>query len=299
MFALSHADGSHAPASPVAFLPPVPLPPAARAAAAASSARRPARRSRGHFKQVLTPSSCASTSLPSSYDDMRKEAVAAALEAVSAGEKLIELNFPPVPNMATAALNELLDANRSFAREFLFSCRPRFPPSTLHAVFPDASEARLAARYYGPDRPFLISALPTRDAPPFVADNPPGLVVVVSPGFNVSEWIAMEKLEGQLPVIAINADLDKVRGGYYPRLFYPGLHAVKDRFLSRFKETYYLKMFSNGGTLLRRLPDVWRLFYQQRDGEVVQVWEGEQRPDFRDVEKLLAQTRAEDLAESI
>lgn len=227
---------------------------------------------------------------------MRAHATESALAAVSAGEKLIEISFPPVSNMATAALNELLDSNRSYARDFLFACRPRFPPSTLHAVFPDAAEARLAARYYGPDRPFFISALPGKERPAFTDDNPPGLIVVVSPGFNVSEWIAMEKLEGSLPVIAINADLDKVRGGYYPRLFYPGLHAVKDRFLSRFCETYYLKMFSNGGTLLRRYPDIWRLFYRSRSGEVMEVWSGEQRPEFKDVERLLVETREKDVA---
>jgi hypothetical protein len=32
-------------------------------------------------------------------------------------------------------------------------------------------------------------------------------------------------------MVVLNGGLDKVRGGYYPRLFYPGLHAAKDKFL--------------------------------------------------------------------
>lgn len=237
------------------------------------------------------------TPLPPSFDAMRQQATDAALAAVSAGHNLIELSFPAVPRIATAALNQLLDANRAYAKQFLFACRPRLTTANLYAVFQEPAEARLAAKAYGPDMPFDICSLPKKDTqiPSFVSSKSDGLIVVVQPGFNVDEWIAMERLEGSLPIVAINPDLDKVRGSYYPRLFYPNLHKVKDRFLSRFVEAYYLKPLSNGGTLYRCYPGEWKLFYSRRDGSTSEVASYTQRPSFRTVEQLLTKYRQEEL----
>jgi hypothetical protein len=126
------------------------------------------------------------------------------------------------------------------------------------------------------------------------------LVVILSPGFNVREWIDMEALEveGGDPLVVINGDLDKVRGGYYPRLFYPGLWRAKVRFLSRFREVYYIKMFSNGGTLMRRYGEAWTLRYRNRDNSETTVLRTfESRPEFRLVEDLLRAERTRDLIE--
>lgn len=243
---------------------------------------------------------CAQTPLPQSFDIMRAQATDAALRAVAAGEPLIELFFPAVPNMATAALNQLLDANRAYAKQFMLASRARLEGAVtaLHVVFQDSAEAKLACDAYG-EVPFAISVLPKPSGPPplFVSEarNNSGIIAVIQPGFNVDEWISMEHLQGSLPVVAINADLDKVRGSYYPRLFYPRLHAVKDRFLSKFVEAYYIKSFSNGGILFRSFPGKWRLFYTLRQGDVIEIWSGDVRPGFREVERMLAQSREEDL----
>lgn len=244
-----------------------------------------------------SPWVCCQTPLPPSFDAMHLQATNAAIAAITAGVPLIELSFPAVPRLATAALNQLLDANRAYAKEFLFACRPRLTTNNLYAMFQEPSEARLAAKAYGPDMPFDICSLPKNDAqiPSFVSSKDDGLIVVVQPGFNVDEWIAMERLEGALPIVAINPDLDKVRGSYYPRLFYPKLHKVKDRFLSRFVEVYYLKPLSNGGTLYRCFPDQWKLFYSRRDGAIVEIGSYSQRPSFHTVEQLLSKYRQEDL----
>lgn len=243
---------------------------------------------------------CVQTPLPQSFDIMRSQATDAALRAVLAGEPLIELFFPAVPNMATAALNQLLDANRKYGKQFMLACRARLDDKadSLHAVFQDAGEAKLARQVFGPV-PFAISVLPNLDgpAPPFVRqqrDNS-GIIAVIQPGFNINEWIAMEHLQGTFPIVAINADLDKVRGSYYPRFFYPRLHAVKERFLCKFVEAYYIKSFSNGGVLFRSYPDKWRLFYTFRNGNADVIWSGDSRPGFRDVERMLAQSREKDL----
>lgn len=240
---------------------------------------------------------CSERLFPASIEATREEATDAAINAINAGERLIEISFPAVPRMATAALNQLLDANRDYAKQFLFACRPRLSTTQLFAVFQEPSEAKLAMKSFGKDIPFSISSLPMKDSetPSFVSSSSDGVIVVVQPGFNVDEWIAMERLEGPLPIVAINADLDKVRGTYYPRFFYPKLHQVKERFLSRFNEVYYLKMLSNGGTLYRCFPDDWKLFYSQRDGKITQIATYSERPSFSTVEKLLSQRRQEEL----
>lgn len=229
------------------------------------------------------------TSLPSNYTQLCSQAATAVQSALSSNLTLIEVQFPPLPNMATAALNQLLDANRSFVRSFLLNFTPRYPPDSVIAVFPDNAEAKLAAGVYG-KVPFAVAAIPsTPDTPQFV--NGHGLIAVVNPGFNINEWIRMESLQGDKPLIAVNADLDKVRGSYYPRLFYPGLWNVKTRFLSRFEPVYYVKQFAGGGTLFRCYPDKWTLLYAQ--GEV--IWEGDDKPEFRDVERLLRERKMADL----
>lgn len=230
-------------------------------------------------------------SLPANYDELREQAISAVQSALAAKLPLLEVQFPAVPNMATAALNELLDANRTFTRSFLLSFTPRFPANSVIAVFPDVGEARLASKAYG-KVPFDVMAIPKGKVPNYVKGE--GVVAVVNPGFNVDEWINMEKLQGDKTVLAINADLDKVRGGYYPRLFYPGLWKVKTRFLSKFEPAYYVKMFSKGGTLFRCFPERWKLFYYGRESVEV-VWEGDERPQFAEVEKLLAERQTRDL----
>lgn len=104
----------------------------------------------------------------------------------------------------------------------------------------------------------------------------------------------MEQLEGALPIVALYADLNKVRGSYYTRMLYPGLYTAKERFYFSFVEAYNLKYFSNGGTLFLAYPDKWRLFYTHTDGSIVHIWSGEQRPQFTDVEGLLHETRMRD-----
>lgn len=233
------------------------------------------------------------TALPATYVQLRAQCTASVQAALSAGEPLVEVQFPAVPNMATAALNELLDANRAFVREFLLAFTPRYPRGAVVAVFPDVAEARLAAKAYG-EVPFSVGAIPTDGRRPGYVDGD-GVVAVVNPGFNVAEWINMETLAGGKALVAVNADLDKVRGGYYPRVFYPGLYKAKTRFLSRFQAAYYVKQFSNGGTLMRAFPEPWTLFYAGGGTSEV-LWSGDERPDFVDVERMLAKRRMEDLS---
>ncbi|KAI0567572.1 hypothetical protein FGB62_1g525 [Gracilaria domingensis] len=237
----------------------------------------------------------ASSSLPRTFPEMHTQATDSLLQALAANKPLIEIQFPPVPNMATAALNELLDANRSFTREMMRALVPKYDAKDLNVLFPDMGEARLAKKVYG-DVPFRIGVIP-KQIPEYI--RRPGVAVIVNPGFNISEWINIQNLvsdDSKCKLITVNADFDKVRGSYYPRFFYPGLHKAKEKILNRFEEVYYIKTFSNGGTLLRRYPEDWKLFYAGRQGTQL-IWEGVNRPEFRWVEQQLSTKRTEDLVQ--
>ena len=77
-----------------------------------------------------------------------------------------------------------------------------------------------------------------------------------------------------------NGELDRVRGGYYPRLFYPKLHQVKDRFLTKFESVYFFKPFSSQpGTLFRKYAEPWQTLYFLPDGSKYKLLqEDDERP---------------------
>lgn len=246
--------------------------------------------------------------LPQSFDAMRSQAIENTIVALQGGEMLIEVNFPPIPNMATAALNQLLDANRAYAKLLLQAlhvrlCLASSRFSKLYAVFPDNAEANLARKAYGSDVPFLLSSieqlsaqLKQKEQPKDGDEQGKAVLVLVQPGFNVEEYIKMEGLEVLgMPIVTLNGDLDKVRSpAYYPRIFYPKLHQARRRFFCRFKEAYYVKLFSNGGVLFKLYLSSWKLFYSGKKG-TEQIWQGDERPEFRDVEKQLSLAKEKDL----
>ena len=73
----------------------------------------------------------------------------------------------------------------------------------------------------------------------------PGLVILTSPGFNVDEWI--DAVDLPLPMVIVNGDLDRLRNGYYPSLFYPKLAKVTKSFYKNVQQVYYLSAVAAAG----------------------------------------------------
>lgn len=67
----------------------------------------------------------------------------------------------------------------------------------------------------------------------------------------------LPKIDRGAPTIVVNGNLDRVRGGYYPRIFYPGLYNCKEKYLRFFEPIFYLKPVQ-GGLLFRRFPEPWQ-----------------------------------------
>eukprot|EP00903_Cladosiphon_okamuranus_P016598 g15311.t1 len=216
----------------------------------ARGTRRP--RSQHQELRCLTP-------IPSGkdpYATVKKQTAAATQEAVNSGVKLIELEFPPVRGKLDISLGETLDANRSFARELARTFAARMGKA-LWLVFPDDAEAELAKRTYG-GTTFRVVGIKT--AINDLKDEECQMQIVVNPGFDVNEWIILDSLaRPDVPMVMLNGNLDKLRGGYYPRIFFPGLHNAKERFLKNFETVYYLKALPGGWIFKASGNEDWQI----------------------------------------
>eukprot|EP00904_Undaria_pinnatifida_P005540 jgi/Undpi1/2115/HiC_scaffold_12.g05501.m1 len=223
------------------------------------------RRRPRHRKDSLRGLKCL-TQIPSGKDPyaiLKKQTAEATQAAMDAGVKLIELEFPPVRGKLDISLGETLDANRVFARELARSFSARMGKE-LWLVFPDDAEAELAAKTYG-GTTFRVVGI--QSAIKNLQEEDCKMQIVINPGFNVEEWIVLEKLaRPDVPMVMLNGGLDKLRGGYYPRIFYPGLYNAKERFLKNFETMYYLKALP-GGWIFRKAPEDWQIVSMSQEAK--------------------------------
>eukprot|EP00871_Galdieria_phlegrea_P003836 jgi/Galph1/4453/GphlegSOOS_G3105.1 len=151
-------------------------------------------------------------------------------------------------------------------------------------IFPDESETKLALCKWTRTENVLISSLQKEIS----LDNVE-LTVILNPGFQIDEWFRIEYFcKHNNTVILLNADLDKVRSGYYPKIFYPRLHKAKDRYLIKFEPVYYVKFISNGA-LIRRYPEHWQILYLEKDHNLYCIHQTKERPDFHSISYQLKQ----------
>jgi len=172
-------------------------------------------------------------------------------QALQDGAKLIEIEFPS-NRKNDLSVTETLDTTRAFVREFVKDSAFSSLGKDMWVLFPDKSESSLARKKWGENLPFTLSSI--EGALSDTAANSatrPKLIMCVSPGFNVEEWIALEKLEDrQAPIICINGNLDRLRNGYYPWFFYPELTRVTKAFYSRFTQALFLNPIAVSGDRL-------------------------------------------------
>ena len=101
-------------------------------------------------------------------------------------------------------------------------------------------------------------------------NSPATLWLVVQPGNGgpVEDWVNCEKMsvaQPNTPVVIINGALDKVRGGFYPAVFFPKLATTVDRFYNKFDSVFYVKPFSDKGVygwLYRVYPEPWQVVWE-------------------------------------
>ena len=70
-----------------------------------------------------------------------------------------------------------------------------------------------------------------------------------------AEIIAVDELyqkiakDAKSPIVVFNGELDRIRSGYYPALFFPKLGKLAKTFIPQFESAYYIHNFkgSRGG----------------------------------------------------
>lgn len=218
--------------------------------------------------------------------EVREKAMEALSVARSQNLSLVEIEFPPLLGIKNEFVDvdnvQILNANRDWAME---ACRPLTDElgDSLWVLFPDRKELELA-RDAWPGEAYRRATLTTIEdaatalsgeaavtqpwgaqfsrfvesaigsemlgAAPAVSSTPPRVTLAVQPGDGgpVEDWINLEACQAEgATLVSVNGAFDKLRGGYYPRIFFPKLGDCIDRFIVNFESIYYLKPINDKG----------------------------------------------------
>ncbi|KAK9814690.1 hypothetical protein WJX72_009846 [[Myrmecia] bisecta] len=251
---------------------------------------------------------------PEAYPQAIRQAQVAVTAALADGCKLLEVEFPTaslasVPGDAEGA-NEMT-LSMGFLRQF---CRIfQTKADSVRIFFPDEKELQVAKRGLSSKTAENIGG--DFDVTRFNLDyltKPTGLLdlgidinkfnlatraqatddlfIIAYPHFNVNEMIAVEELysgaaeASGVPIIVFNGELDRIRSGYYPSLFYPKIGRLAKQFIPKFEVCYYIHNFkgTRGGVLFRCYPGPWQVLRRQGD-DLQLIHTQETAPSLKDV----------------
>lgn len=263
------------------------------------------------------------TVFPTSYDSAVRQAQEATKAAVADGHKLIEVEIPSSGLTSVAGDGEgqnEMNLSMDYLRQYLNAWRDN--AANVRVFFPDNKELEVARNgqtmdpaagrvefgpKFGSDSRFALAYLTKQNAawamlgvnldkwsPAQLAKDTDEMFVVAYPSFNPREELAATeelyrgaaKAQGR-PLVIFNGELDRIRGGYYPGLFFPGIAKLSTDFLPLFTTAYYIHNFkgTRPGALFRAYPGPWQVLRRNPmdPEETVCIWTGEQRPSLKEV----------------
>jgi hypothetical protein len=199
-----------------------------------------------------------------------RRSVEATKEGLKDNLRLMEIEF--IPNRKNdLSVTETLDTTRDFALQYINSIGKQYGKD-LWVLFPDSKELQLGRKVWG-NTFFTMTSI---EGAMKQRETEPKLLIALSPGFNVEEWIELAKWNlDTAPLIVINGNLDRLRQGYYPGLFYPGLARVTNSFYSKAVQIFFLQPVSISGDRFagftaRAYPGEWEtLLKSENSYEVV------------------------------
>lgn len=215
---------------------------------------------------------------------IRRRAVEATKEALTNGVRLLEVEFPPLrANDPTSA--GTFDASAEFVLDYI-----RDPmwngivdEGLRLVVFPERSEMEIASRRWSANVP---ESWTLTDIGSLLNDNgaamstSPSLLVIVAPGFNIPEYIDVERISEkaypEASIVIVNGYISRLRAGFYPGFLYPTLAKVTKSFYSRFEQVFHVSPIAVCGERLgaykvRQYPDAWEVLLQNSAPEAYDV----------------------------
>ena len=122
------------------------------------------------------------------------------------------------------------------------------------------------------------------------------------PSFNVNEILAVRELSdtvaaaAETPIVVFNGEIERLRSGYYPGVFYPKLARLSKEWLPGFEAAYYLRNFkgSRPGALFRAYPAPWQVWSRSPSdpGDVRLLHEQSDVLSLREAAEILQSGRA-------
>jgi hypothetical protein len=240
------------------------------------------------------------------------------LKALEDGKTLIEVEFPTASLSSVAGdaegANEM-NFSLAFLRQFCRAFQDR--ASTTRIFFPDAKELEVARQgtSVDPNAADAWSTDPQFAQTRFQLDfltRPNGLLdiginiggsnpsenvqdsdelfIMAYPSFDPREMMAVDRLwrasakDSGRPIVLFNAEIDRIRSGYYPPLFYPGIGRLAKELIPLIEPAYYLHNFKGrgGGALFRAYPGPWQVYFRSPD-QMILVHEQDDMPSLKQV----------------
>ncbi|GMI48115.1 hypothetical protein TrCOL_g908 [Triparma columacea] len=276
------------------------------------------------FASLVTSSSTAPP--PSSFYQLNIAAQEAATLAIARGERLLEVEFPPLPSevleMDDVSAYDVAKANLRLSIDFAKVFAQRGEKVAI--LFPDEAESKIAIDNYGTDKPFpgvSISSLRQSDPDDDRLFKPEQIflsliggsagqvkaiegvdmyIVIVASAQELPDIEELHLQSPTSPIVFFNMKLDTLRGDLGIPAFPP--KDLQDRFLSRVRPTYYLRtrqysrtkaeppfVVNYQGCLFRQYPGEYQTLLDIGDGNFRRVKSSGVRPGLGEFKEQLVQ----------
>lgn len=179
------------------------------------------------------------------------KSITATTVLLNSNKKLIEIEFP-AKLKSDISVSETYYINRDFTFKFIEPFVSQYKMN-LWVMFPDRKEASITRSIWGDALPFTLTSIEGAFTGLKTANiDKPELIIAVNPGFNIDEWINIAKLSSDVlnndvPIVIINGNIDRLRNGYYPSIFYPGLTKVTNTFYKTASQAFFLSPIGIAG----------------------------------------------------
>ncbi|KAG2451997.1 hypothetical protein HYH02_003039 [Chlamydomonas schloesseri] len=259
---------------------------------------------------------------PTSYDMAMRQAQEAVKAALADGAQLVEVEFPSTTLSSVSGDGEgqnEMNASMGYLKTFLGGFRSRaastrvfFPDNVELAVArsgqtEDPAAGRKALDPKFEDETFQLGYLTQQNAawamfgfyksafdPVKLVKDTDDLLVVAYPSFNPREELSavyelyQQKAKARrMPIVIFNGELDRVRGGYYPSVFFPEIAKFGKELFPLMTTAYYIHNFkgTRPATLFRCYPGPWTLLVRNPldEADVRLVWSSERMPTLKEV----------------